>query len=249
MSGTTTDAKWTRRISTWARALAIAAIVIAAAGVTLGRYDLVPKLAGFGGLAAGGLLALVAFVLGLCGLILNLRHPTSTRSRAILALVLSMPFVAFIVTRPAMSGTVPAIHDITTDLANPPEFTKLPLRPDNLTGVGTVDNWRKLHAAAYGDLKPVRIAKAPAQVIADAARIAKKQGWDVALEDPAAGKLEATASVSFIRFHDDIAVRAAPLDGGSASLVDVRSVSRIGVSDMGVNAKRIRAFLSELQGA
>lgn len=249
MTSNTTEAKWTRRFSTWARALAISGLVVAGVGLTLGRYDIIPKIVGFGGLALGALLALLAFVLGLIGLVLNLRRPTPTRGRAILALVLSAPFVAFIVTRPAMSGSVPAIHDITTDLANPPQFTKLPLRADNLTGVGTVDNWRKLHAAAYGDLKPVRIAKAPAQVIADAARIAREQGWEIALEDPAAGKLEATASVSYIRFHDDIAVRAAPVDGGAASLVDVRSVSRIGVSDMGVNAKRIRAFLAELQGS
>lgn len=249
MSNQASEAKWTRRFSTWARALAITGLVLAGVGLTLGRYDIIPKIAGFGGLALGGLLAVLALILGLLGLILNLRHPTSTRGRAIIALVLSVPFVAFLITRPAMSGNVPAIHDITTDLANPPEFAKLPLRADNLTGVGTVENWRKLHATAYGDLKSVRIAKAPAAVIADAARIAKAQGWEIALEDPAAGKLEATASVSYIRFHDDIAVRATPLDSGTASLVDVRSVSRIGVSDMGVNAKRIRAFLTELQGA
>ncbi|WP_225007054.1 DUF1499 domain-containing protein [Novosphingobium percolationis] len=248
MSTHANDPKWTRRISTSARAMAVAGLAIAAAGVTLARYDAIPKLAGFGGLAFGGLLALLAFVLGLIGLVLNLRHPTPTRGRAVLALVLSLPFVAFMVTRPALSGTVPAIHDITTDLANPPAFTKLPLRADNLTGVGTVDNWRSIHAAAYGDLKPVRIARAPAQVIADAARIAKAQGWEIAVEDPAAGRLEATASVSFIRFHDDIAVRVTPADNGAASVVDVRSVSRVGVSDMGVNAKRIRAFLKELQG-
>lgn len=243
------DGKWTRRLSTWARTLAILGLIIAIIGVTLGRYDVVPKLVGFGGLALGGLVALVAFVLGVIGLLLGLRHRSPARGRAILAIVLSLPFVAFIATRPALSGKVPAIHDITTDLANPPAFTKLPLRADNLAGVGTVDNWRKIHAAAYGDLKTVRIAKAPAQVITDAARIAKENGWEIALNDPAAGKLEATASVSFIRFHDDIAVRATSADNGTASIVDVRSVSRIGVSDMGVNAKRIRSFLAQLQGA
>lgn len=249
MSEKPSDAKWTRRFSTWARTLAIAGLAVAGVGVLLARYDAIPKIAGFGALALGGVMALLAFLLGLIGLIMSLRHPGGARGRALLALVLTLPFVGFMITRPAMSGAVPAIHDITTDLANPPEFTKLSLRADNLTGVGTVDNWRKIHAAAYGDLKPLRIARTPAQVIADAARIAKEQGWEIALQDPAAGKLEATASVSFIRFHDDIAVRVAPVENGTASLVDVRSVSRIGVSDMGINAKRIRAFLTELQGA
>lgn len=241
------DAKWTTRTSNGSFKLAIGAIAIAAIGLVLARYDLIPKLAGFAGLAVGGLLALVAAVLGLTGLILNLRHKTGTRNAALLGLILSVPFVVFMVTRPLAAGGAPAIHDITTDLIDPPAFTRLTLRADNLTGVGTVENWRAIHAKAYPDLKPLRIARPAPAVLADAARVATAMGWTVALNDPASSQLEATASVSFIRFHDDVIVRVRPVDGGSASIVDVRSVSRVGVGDLGVNAKRIRAFLAALQ--
>ena len=64
--------------------------------------------------------------------------------------------------------------------------------------------------------------------------------------DPAAGIVEATETSFFFRFKDDVVVRARPApDGGSQ--VDMRSISRVGVSDVGVNAKRVRAFLADLQ--
>lgn len=235
------------RLSRLSLRLAIAALAIAAIGLVLARYDIIPKLAGFAGLGAGGLLAIFAVLSGLAGLVLNLRHKTATRKAAIWALVLSLPFVGFMASRPLAAGGAPALHDITTNLANPPAFTKLSLRADNLAGVGTLNQWRVLHAKAYPDLQPVRIERPAAQVLADAARIAGQNGWDIALNDPATGQLEATASVSFIRFHDDIIVRVVASPDGKASLVDLRSVSRVGVGDLGVNAKRIRAFIAALQ--
>jgi len=241
------EAKWTMRLSRLALRLALGAIGVAALGVGLARYDLIAKIVGFGGLALGGVLSVLAVVLGVIGLALNAKYPTSTRKTAIIALVLSLPFAGFFVTRPIAAGPAPAIHDLTTDLANPPAFKRLALRADNLAGVGTLENWRAIHARAYPDLKPLRIERAPAVVLADAARLAQAQGWDIALQD--AGQIEATASVSLIRFHDDVILRVTPLDGGRASLVDMRSVSRIGVGDLGVNAKRIRSFLKGLEAS
>lgn len=240
------EAKWTMRLSRAGMKLAVAALVIGGLGLLLARYDVVPKLAGFTAMLGGGLLAAIAGVLALIGLLLNLRHPTTSRAAAIIGLVLALPYAGFLLSRPSAAGDVPAIHDITTDLVNPPVFKRLVLRADNLTGVETVENWRKLHSAAYADLQPVTIAKPAAAVLADAERIARAQGWDVVAVDPGSGQLEATASVSFIRFKDDVAVRITPNADGASSTVDMRSVSRIGVSDLGVNAKRIRAFLKEL---
>jgi uncharacterized protein (DUF1499 family) len=86
-------------------------------------------------------------------------------------------------------------------------------------------------------------------VTADAARLAEKAGWKLAEVDPARGHIEATASVSFIRFHDDVVLRIVPTQDGKSSRVDMRSVSRVGVSDLGVNAQRIRDFLAALAKA
>jgi len=65
--------------------------------------------------------------------------------------------------------------------------------------------------------------------------------------EPARGHMEATATVSFIRFYDDVVLRITPTADGTGSRVDMRSVSRIGVSDFGVNARRVEEFLKALQ--
>ena len=91
----------------------------------------------------------------------------------------------------------------------------------------------------------------PAQSFARAERAARALGWDIVSTVPVEGRLEATDSTPLLGFKDDIVVRireiAAESGKGSGSVVDVRSVSRVGLSDIGTNARRIRAFLRELQ--
>ena len=79
-----------------------------------------------------------------------------------------------------------------------------------------------------------------------AAALARERGWETALVDDRAGIVEATATSLFFRFKDDIAIRVRPAPGGG-SLVDMRSISRVGASDVGMNAKRVRAFLADLK--
>jgi Protein of unknown function (DUF1499) len=144
---------------------------------------------------------------------------------------------------------VPAIHDITTDLANPPAFTKLTLGADNLRGVETPAKWRELHAGAYSGLGSLQLSKPSADVLAAAERLAKERGWEIALVDPVAGQIEATASVSMIGFKDDVIIRIKRNADNTRTIVDMRSVSRVGISDLGVNAKRIAEFKAALAKA
>jgi uncharacterized protein (DUF1499 family) len=74
--------------------------------------------------------------------------------------------------------------------------------------------------------------------------VAQDLGWEVVEADPAGGRLEATDTTTWFGFKDDVVVRIRPADGGSR--VDVRSVSRTGRSDVGTNARRIRAYLRSL---
>ena len=64
---------------------------------------------------------------------------------------------------------------------------------------------------------------------------------------PAEGRLEATARTRWFGFRDDVVVRVRP--DGAGSRVDVRSVSRVGRSDLGTNARRIRGFMDALRSA
>ena len=239
-------ATWAARLAIWSWRLAIGSLAISAIGLTLARYDLIAKLAGFSALLGAGLIAALALISGIFGLALGRKMPSPLRGKAIMGSVIGLAFVGFLTSRPLMAGSVPAIHDITTDLANPPQFEVLPLRPDNLVGVGTAENWRKIHANAYGRLTSITLSKPVSEATADAVRLAKEAGWKIAVSDPARGHIEATASVSYIRFQDDVVIRIVPAPDGRHSRVDMRSVSRVGVGDLGVNARRIRDFLEAL---
>lgn len=234
------------RLARWSLRAAMVSLAVAAIGLTLARYDVIAKLAGFSALLGGVLIALVALILGSASLFAGRGTAWPSRRTAWTGIVLSLVYVGFLGSRPLVAGDAPALHDITTDLANPPQFEVLPLRADNLAGVGTAENWRRIHRQAYGNLGPVTIQKPVAVVTADAVRLAEEAGWKVAKVDPARGHVEATASVSYIRFHDDVVLRIVPTQDGSASHVDMRSVSRVGVGDLGVNARRIREFLAAL---
>ena len=155
--------------------------------------------------------------------------------------------------------SVPAIHDISTDLADPPAFKELALRADNLDavpgegeaemqGLNPQQRWVVVHQKASGDIRSVRINEPVPTVIAKAERLANARGWDVAISLPEEGRLEATETSAFFRFKDDIVLRVKPTDTGEGSIVDMRSVSRVGSSDLGVNAKRVRSFLADLSG-
>jgi Protein of unknown function (DUF1499) len=155
--------------------------------------------------------------------------------------------------------SVPFIHDISTDLADPPQFRVLELRKDNLDNVPGADDpdmkgfnpqqrWESLHRDAYADIRTVRIGQPVADVIAKAERIAKARGWDIALADPVEGRFEATEASALFNFKDDVVLRVRPTEDATGSVVDMRSVSRVGVSDLGVNAKRVRSFLADLSG-
>ena len=74
---------------------------------------------------------------------------------------------------------------------------------------------------------------------------AREAGWAIVDADSGAGRVEATATTGWFGFKDDVVVRIRP--EGQGSRVDVRSVSRVGKSDVGTNARRIRAYLDRLR--
>ena len=97
---------------------------------------------------------------------------------------------------------------------------------------------------AYPDLTSIRLTVPPDRAFALVEATAKSLGWDVASAVPAEGRLEATDTTRWFGFKDDVVVRVVPAPEGS--LVDVRSVSRVGRSDLGANARRVRAFVAAL---
>ncbi len=145
-----------------------------------------------------------------------------------------------------LARSLPPIHDITTDTGDPPEFVSiLALRADApnpavYAGAAIAEQQQR----AYPDLKPLKVGLSPADVLAHAVDVGQSMGWEIVAAVPLEGRLEATATTFWFGFKDDVVVRITPSDGGSR--VDVRSVSRVGRSDVGANARRIRTFLKKL---
>ena len=141
---------------------------------------------------------------------------------------------------------LPRIHDISTDLADPPRFVevlKLRANAPNPAAYGGPEI-AAAQRSGYPDIQPLLQNVSPADVYAAAVAEAKKLDWQIVAQDPRVGRIEATDTTFWFGFKDDIVVRISSVDGKSR--VDVRSVSRVGKSDAGKNAQRIRGYLAAL---
>lgn len=142
----------------------------------------------------------------------------------------------------------PAINDIATTADPAPDFVFCAALPENRgRDLSYREAFWPVQRRAYPDLDGLRLAVGPEEafrrVRAAAARMPR---WTVAGEDPGRGRLEAVARTALLRFADDVVILALPAPGGS--VVHMRSRSRLGKSDLGANARRIRAFFRELGG-
>ena len=147
----------------------------------------------------------------------------------------------------------PHINDITTDTADPPQLVvTLQLRRNALTPPAYAGaSFAEQQQVAYPDIKPIRLALPPVEAFKRADRVAEAMGWEVVARAPGDGRgdgrLEAVDTTAWFGFQDDIVVRLRP--DGTGSRIDIRSKSRVGASDLGANARRIRDFTQRLTAA
>jgi hypothetical protein len=227
----------------------IAAISLAAAGLGA-RLDFWHFRTGFAILKYGAYGGLLGAVLALAAAIVAFRGkhlPGFVLS--LVALALGITVVALPFSWKSTAQKLPRIHDITTDIVNPPRFVAiLPLRAktSNPAEYGGPEIGAK-QREAYPDVKTLVLNVTNDQAFALALDAARRLGWQVVAAVPAEGRIEATDTTFWFGFTDDIVVRITP--AGNRSLVDVRSVSRVGISDVGTNARRIRGFLKKLEGS
>jgi uncharacterized protein (DUF1499 family) len=144
----------------------------------------------------------------------------------------------------------PRINDITTDTASAPamvvtqQMRKGAPNPPAYPGNGTA----ALQRAAYPDIAPILLNVSPAEAFRRVDEVAMSMGWDIVARAPGEGRIEAVDTSEWFGLQDDIVVRIRP-EGTTGTRVDIRSKSRIGDSDFGANARRIRAFREKLKVA
>jgi uncharacterized protein (DUF1499 family) len=227
-------------------AVALCLLVMAMSGFGT-RLGLWPFRTGFAILKWGAYAVLAASAVSLIGLAVSLVRKRSRDSLVGIAGVVIGLYAAWVPWSWLQAArTVPPIHDISTNTVNPPRFVAiLPLRRDapNPAEYGGPDVAAQ-QRSGYPDLGPALLPVGPEIAFKRALEAARKMGWEIVYEDAPERRIEATDTTFWFGFKDDIVIRVDP--DGRGSRVDVRSVSRVGRSDVGTNARRIRRFFERL---
>jgi uncharacterized protein (DUF1499 family) len=197
--------------------------------------------------------AALAFLALLLALLVPPRKGAGLALAALAIPLLGLGYAAYV--RNA-AQSIPPIHDISTDLDNPPAFSESVLRARaavsnsnhlDLLNKRTQDgrSFAELQRQHYPDIEPVMTTLAPDRAYDIALELAREHGWSIGETNADTGVIEAAATTFWYGFTDDIAIRVRPQ--GMGARVDVRSVSRVGRSDLGANAERLRPYLTELR--
>ncbi|MEE4212061.1 MAG: DUF1499 domain-containing protein [Parvularcula sp.] len=145
------------------------------------------------------------------------------------------------------ASKVPPIHDITTDTQDPPEFvaTAALRKPDeNPAAYDTAQTEQQREA--YPELKSLVMPKRIDEAFAIAMDAVKAEGLDIVDINPREGRIEATETVPLFGFKDDVVIRLRNAHN-RATVIDIRSKSRVGRSDLGFNARRIESLLERME--
>ena len=198
--------------------LAVLALAVLAASGPAVRSGLVAYTVGILMLLAAGALGLA----GALSAVVALSRRASV-ARPLFAIVLGASVAAIPAAGYLRARSLAPINDINTD-------------PDEAS---------EAQRRAYPDIQPLRLPVAPNIAFERAKGAMEEAGWQIVREDPSAGRIEAVATTRWFGFKDDVVVRITA--DGAGSRVDMRSKSRVGRSDLGTNAQRIRAYQRRLQ--
>lgn len=224
--------------------VAVALLLVSAVGTRLDLWDF--RLGLLGVMAAGILGALLT----LWGLVVLAWVLLGRRRTAYGALLGGLALASFVFVVLALQTgralSVPRMHDVTTAPEDPPRYDVLreARGPEANDLAYDRETLEPLQRDAYPFVQPVYLDTSPAAAFERALAAARAQGWDVVAADPGEGRIEATDTSFWFGFVDDVVIRLRPEEGRVR--VDVRSVSRVGESDLGANAHRIRRYLERL---
>ena len=224
--------------------VSLSAFLLVALPGPLYKYGVVDLGTAFTGFKFGVFAGIATLILLVLQIIF--KRKTVTLGSTIMALLLSTIAIAIPLSMLNKGKSVPPIHDISTDLVNPPEFVAIaPLRADapnpvEYAGVEVATQQR----AAYPELQTLNYTQSKSELVEATKQAIDHLGWQLVNIDADQGIVEATDRTMWFGFKDDVIVRIT--DNGSKRLVDIRSKSRVGGSDLGKNAERIHDFTEEL---
>jgi len=257
--------RWVLRLTLLVALLGPIIFALAAIGYKLGWFDLGTSFGllnrNLGPKALG-----LSLILGLISLALAFLMKPRRKGLGVAALAIVLPVAGMVNLASVKNAaeTLPFIHDITTDTQNVPSFSaEMMSRREAVEGVNSTDYIGKMAPATladgtrgeklvaalqtkgYPDIRPLVLNEKPDVVFGKAEAIVQDMGWEIVKADAATGIIEATDTTFWYGFEDDVVIRIKPGTGGG-SIVDMRSISRVGGTDLGKNADRVRSFLDRL---
>jgi hypothetical protein len=235
----------------WSRRLAVFAIPVLVLTALLHRFGQIETPVALFLLGAGLSLAIVALGLGVWGSAMIWKRGDRGARNALTGMFLALALLSWPVWLLSGLATLPRLNDITTDWQQPPSLSAAARdRPESANAVAYQRGFVLRQAAAYPEIVPFFLSYAPDLVYRGASLLAEQRGWRVLSSLPptanAPGRIEAVARTLLFGFEDDVAIRITPR-GPEQTRVDMRSASRYGRHDLGANAQRVYAFLTELQ--
>ena len=227
------------------KSLAVLAVVTFPLSILATRLELIHFRTAFDFITWSVVLAIVIFVLGtIIGFTKSATAPDLARAGR-MASMLSLIPIFILGNQMIKVRTLPSIHNISTDVSDPPQFVDVPeLRGPNTNALEFDPELVDLQLAAYPNVKTFLSDKPVQDVFEQCLEIANELGWSIVSTNQFEGIIEATETTRLWGFKDDVVIRVQQQDTQTA--VDLRSVSRVGQSDIGANAKRIERFLDRL---
>ncbi|WP_197919119.1 DUF1499 domain-containing protein [Thiosulfatihalobacter marinus] len=217
----------------------LASILLLAASALGYRQDWWPVLRALDVASWGAWAAIAGAALAMAALCLGLARGRSGGGIAVLGLVLSLPVLIAAGAWQYATLTTPPINDISTDTEDPPVFW-FTATPSDYPAQNA-----EPQRAAYPDVRPLETPVSADEAFAAALALVEERGWEVLSADPAESQIEAIARSRVFGFEDEVAIRFSETDTGTR--IDMRSRSRLGQIDRGANARRIEAYLADLE--
>ncbi len=216
-------------------------IIISIWGVREGWFDIRSAFTTIGYAALAGIPILVVALI----IIYLSRGNICSQVKSGLAVILMLiPVIGHYGNQPKNQTPGIPLNDISTDTANPPLFNAvIALRPAKSNTVEYPgDKAAARQKELFPDITSIESSLSAENSFQLALDIAKSMGWNIVAQDMNAGLIEAVESTPVFSFEDDIVIRVLPINSGS--IIDIRSRSRVGRSDRGKNAERIREFIN-----
>jgi uncharacterized protein (DUF1499 family) len=147
---------------------------------------------------------------------------------------------------------LPRLNDVETTPRQPMQFSQLAAqRPADANRIVEPDlAAAELQEKAYPDLRPMELERSATETFDIVHEAVKRIGWTIVLNEPPGeqpGRIEATDRTMIMGYTDDALIRVTGDD--TRAFIDVRSVSRYGMHDLGANAERVRTLFAEVKAA